>query len=239
VIVSGIHSVREALRTGRVERLLVGSREDARLAALVAEAEARQVAVVRLARADLERRCGPHHQGVAAEVRDRAAWSVERLVAEARGVPLLVVLDGVEDPQNVGAVLRSCDAAGADGVIRQTRRAAPLAAAASRASAGALAHVRVADVVNISRALSELARLGVWTIGLAADAPLAYDQADLTLPTALVLGAEGRGLRRLVRASCDSLVRIPMWGHVESLNASVAAGVVLFEARRQRDRRQA
>ena len=140
-------------------------------------------------------------------------YSVGDLVASATP-SLIVVLDGVEDPHNVGAVVRAVDAAGADGVVRQTRRAAPLDAATAKASAGALAHVKVASVVNIARALEELKELGVWTVGLAADAPKRYDEADLTGPTALVLGREGTGLRRLVRERCDWLVRIPMRGQV-------------------------
>jgi 23S rRNA (guanosine2251-2'-O)-methyltransferase len=123
-----------------------------------------------------------------------------------------------------------------DGVVRQTRRAAPLEGAAAKASAGAVAHVKVADVVNIARAVDALKAAGVWTVGLAGDGPRRYDEVDYTLPTALVLGAEGTGLRRLVREQCDWLVSIPMAGHVESLNVSVAAGVVLFEAVRQRQR---
>ena len=126
------------------------------------------------------------------------------------------------------------DAVGGDGVVRQSRRAAPIDAAAAKASAGAVAWVRVAEVVNIARALEELKALNVWTVGLAGDAPQTYDTVDLTLPTAIVLGAEGVGLRRLVRERCDLTVSIPMAGHVESLNVSVAAGVVLFEAGRQR-----
>src|SRR5205823_13861353 len=147
---------------------------------------------------------------------------------------LLVVLDQIEDPQNVGAILRTVDAAGADGVVQQTRRAARLDGVAAKSSAGALAHVRVAEVVNIARALEELKEAGVWTVGLAGEAEKRYDEIDLTLPTALVIGAEGTGLRRLVRERCDWLVSIPLRGHVESLNASVAAGVTLFEAARQR-----
>jgi 23S rRNA (guanosine2251-2'-O)-methyltransferase len=159
---------------------------------------------------------------------------VEDLVYSAKTVPLIVVLDGIEDPHNVGAVLRTVDAVGGDGVVRQSRRAAPLDAAAAKASAGAVAWVRVADVVNIARAVEELKDLNVWTVGLAADAPQIYDSVDLTLPTAIVVGAEGTGLRRLVRERCDLAVSIPMAGHVESLNVSVATGVVLFEAARQR-----
>ena len=177
---------------------------------------------------------GGVHQGVVAEARDPDPCSIEDLVYSARTAPLIVVLDGIEDPHNVGAILRTVDAAGADGVVRQSRRAAPLDAAAAKASAGAVAWVRVAEVVNIARAVEELKALNVWTVGLAGDAPQIYDTVDLTLPTAIVLGAEGAGLRRLVRERCDFTVSIPMMGHVDSLNVSVAAGVMLFEAARQR-----
>jgi len=148
--------------------------------------------------------------------------------------PLIVVLDGIEDPQNMGAILRTADAAGVNGVVVQTRRAAARGGAAAKASAGALSHVRIAEVVNVARAIEELKELGVWSVGLAGEAHQSYDQVDLTGPTALVMGAEGAGLRRLVRETCDFLVSIPMRGHVGSLNVSVAAGVALFEAVRQR-----
>jgi 23S rRNA (guanosine2251-2'-O)-methyltransferase len=177
---------------------------------------------------------GGVHQGVMADLADARDYSVEELVRGADGPPLLVVLDGIEDPHNVGAILRSADAAGAHGLVRQLRRAAPLDAVAAKSSAGAVAWVKVADVVNVARAIEELKALQVWTIGLAADGPSDYDQVDLTLPTAVVLGSEGAGLRRLVRERCDRLAKIPMAGHVDSLNVSVAAGIVLFEARRQR-----
>src|SRR6476469_2016388 len=159
---------------------------------------------------------------------------VEDLVAGARGAPLLVVLDSIEDPHNVGAILRSVDAAGADGVVRQSRHAARLDGAAAKSSAGAVSHGKIAEVVNIARALDDLKQAGVWTVGLAGEAPKRYDEIDFTLPTALVVGAEGTGLRRLVRERCDWLVSIPMSGHVQSLNVSVATGIVLFEAVRQR-----
>lgn len=235
MLVYGINPVREALKAGQVERLLVSSRSDPRLQELVEAAASQGVPVVGMARADLDQRSrGALHQGVMADVRRGQEWSVEELVREAKAPALLVVLDGIEDPQNLGAILRSCDAAGVDGVVRQTRRAAPLAATVAKASAGASAHVRVADVVNIARTLEELKRLGVWTVGLAEDGSRTYDAVDYSVPTALVLGGEGDGLRRLVRESCDWLVSIPMLGHVSSLNVSVAAGVVLYEARRQR-----
>ena len=174
------------------------------------------------------------HQGVVAEVSAAREYSVGDLVQDAGGPALLVVLDGIEDPHNVGAILRSVDASGAHGVIRQTRRAAALDTVAAKASAGAVSHVPVADVVNISRAIDELKQQNVWVVGLAGDASQSYESIDWTAPSAIVLGAEGSGMRRLVRESCDFLVSIPMAGHVDSLNVSVAAGVVLFEAARQR-----
>ena len=140
----------------------------------------------------------------------------------------------IEDPHNLGAILRTADATGASGVVVQTRRSAARSGVAAKASAGAVAHVKIAEVVNVARALEQLKDLGVWTVGLAADAATSYDEVDFTLPLALVLGAEGEGLRRLVRERCDYLASIPMSGHVGSVNVSVAAGVVLFEAVRQR-----
>src|SRR5207244_5951652 len=140
---------------------------------------------------------------------------------------LSLVLDVVEDPQNVGAILRAVDAAGATGVVRQSRRAAPLGGATAKASAGAVAHVQIAEVVNIARALETLKAAGIWTVGLAGDVSTSYDEVDLTLPTALVVGAEGTGLRRLVQERCDWVVSIPMLGHVKSLNVSVATGILL------------
>src|SRR4029453_18928706 len=135
-----------------------------------------------------------------------------------------LVRDGIEDPHNLGAILRTADAAGADGVIMQTRRSAALGGAAAKASAGAVAHVRIAEVVNIARAIEELKDLGVWTVGLAGEATTPYDEIDFTVPSTIVVGAEGTGLRRLVRERCDRLAAIPMRGRVGSLNVSVAAG---------------
>jgi 23S rRNA (guanosine2251-2'-O)-methyltransferase len=174
------------------------------------------------------------HQGVVAEVEDLEAHDVADLVRGARGVPLIVVLDGIEDPHNLGAILRTADAAGVDGVVIQSRRVAALGGAASKASAGAMAHVKIAEVVNIARAVEELKELGVWTVGLAGESQTSYDSIDFTAPSAIVLGAEGSGLRRLVRERCDFLAAIPMAGQVGSLNVSVSAGIALFEAVRQR-----
>jgi 23S rRNA (guanosine2251-2'-O)-methyltransferase len=235
VIIYGINPVLEALRAGRVRELRVGERADDRLKQLLALAGERGVRVRRVPADALERdsRRGVH-QGVVAEIEEAAEYGIEEIVSGASAAPLIVVLDGIEDPHNLGAILRTSDAAGVDGVVVQSRRAASRDGVAAKASAGALAHVKIAEVVNIARAVEELKEVGVWTVGLASEAPDAYDAIDLTLPTALVLGAEGAGLRRLVRERCDRLASIPMRGHVGSLNVSVAAGVVLFEAVRQR-----
>ena len=235
MIIYGINPVLEALRAGRVRELRVGERADGRLKQLLALAGERGVRVRRVAGDALERdsRRGVH-QGVVAEIEEGADYSIDEIVTGASAAPLIVVLDGIEDPHNLGAILRTADAAGVDGVVVQSRRAASRGGVAAKASAGALAHVKIAEVVNIARAVEELKAAGVWTVGLASEAPDSYDAVDLTLPSALVLGAEGAGLRRLVRERCDRLASIPMRGHVGSLNVSVAAGVVLFEAVRQR-----
>lgn len=235
MIIYGINPVLEALRAGRVKEVRVADRAHGRLTEVIELARKRGVPARRVTATELERdsRRGVH-QGVVADVEEAENYSVEDLVRGAAAAPLLVVLDSIEDPHNVGAILRTADAAGVDGVIRQSRRAASLDGAAAKASAGAVVHVRIAEVVNIARALEELKEAGVWTVGLDGSAGTAYDAVDYTLPTAIVLGAEGSGLRRLVRERCDRLASIPMQGHVESLNVSVAAGVTLFEAVRQR-----
>jgi 23S rRNA (guanosine2251-2'-O)-methyltransferase len=264
MIVYGLNAVREALRAGRVERISVSFRHlgltalppagdspggsgliDAgavaaghpRLRELLAEAMARRVPFEPADPKVLDRTArGGAHQGVVAIVRGNEAWTPTELVQQAAGVPLIVVLDGVEDPHNVGAILRTADAVGASGLVRQARHAAPLDGIVAKTSAGAVAHVRIATVVNIARAVEELKSQGVWTMGLDEAGERTYDAIDFRLPTAIVLGAEGSGLRRLVRERCDWTASIPMAGRVSSLNVSVAAGIVLFEAARQRRR---
>jgi 23S rRNA (guanosine2251-2'-O)-methyltransferase len=235
MIIYGLNPVLEALRAGRVRELRVAERSGGRMRDVLRLAADRGVRVRQVPAAALDRDArGGVHQGVVAAVDNVHDHSLDDLVRSASGEPLLVVLDGIEDPHNLGAILRTADAAGADGVVVQSRRSAALGGAAAKASAGAVAHVRIAEVVNIARALDELKELGVWTIGLAAEADAAYDEVDFVRPVAIVLGAEATGLRRLVRERCDHLVAIPMRGHVGSLNVSVAAGVTLFEAVRQR-----
>jgi 23S rRNA (guanosine2251-2'-O)-methyltransferase len=236
MIVYGLNPVIEALRAGRAQKLRVGPRSDRRIEEAIALARQAGIPIERTDAASLDRAArGGVHQGLAADVEAPRDYDLGELVAGAAPeAPLIVVLDGVEDPHNVGAIVRSVDAAGGHGIVRQARHAASLDGVVAKASAGAVAAVRIATVVNIARAVEELKDAGVWTVGLAADAGEAYDAIDLTLPTALVLGAEGSGLRRLVRERCDRLASIPMRGQVTSLNVSVAAGVMLFEAARQR-----
>ena len=233
MLIYGINAVLEAIRAGRVRELRVSDKAGGRAAEAVAAAQHAGIAVRRVQANELDRAAkGGVHQGVIADVEDARHYSVEDLVTGAAAVPLIVVLDGIEDPHNVGAILRTVDAAG--GVIRQSRHAAPLGGAAAKAAAGAVSHVKIAEVVNVARAVEALKDAGVWTVGLAGDGSTRYDQIDFTAPTAIVVGAEGTGLRRLVRERCDWLVSIPMHGHVQSLNVSVAAGIALFEAVRQR-----
>lgn len=237
MIIYGINPVLEALRAGRVKELRVGEKGSERVRELLAVARREGVAVKTVPNDALARQSrGGVHQGVVADVEDVASYSVAEIVSGANGSPLIVVLDGIEDPHNLGAILRTADAAGVDGVVIQSRRSAALDGAAAKASAGAMAHVKIAEVVNIARAVEELKDAGVWTVGLAGDGATTYDEVDFTASTAIVLGAEGAGLRRLVRERCDFLASIPMRGHVGSLNVSVAAGVALFEAVRQRRR---
>ena len=236
MLIWGINPVLEALRAKRVTRLRVGPRTDKRIEEVLALARERGVRVEKTDPQALDRAAkGGVHQGIVAELEPLRDYSVEELVAAAAPeAPLLVVLDGVEDPHNLGAILRTVDAAGGHGVIRQARHAAALERVAAKASAGAVSYVRIATVVNIARALEELKDAGVWTVGFAGEAGESYDAVDFTLPTALVVGSEGEGLRRLTKERCDRLVRIPMRGAVSSLNVSVATGVALFEAVRQR-----
>ncbi len=235
LVIYGINPVREAIPTGAVATLYMSGRNDARASEILRLAAIRGISVERTDKTTLTKMSGGGvHQGVVAELDVAHECLVTDLIDGTLSVPLLVVLDGIQDPQNFGAILRTVDAVGADGVIYQKRRAAPLSGVTARTSAGAIVHTKRASVVNIVYALEELKRAGIWTVGLAGGAPKRYDTIDLTQPTAFVVGAEGVGLRRLVRERCDWLVSIPMRGHVGSLNVSVATGVALFEAVRQR-----
>ncbi|MHB1522707.1 MAG: 23S rRNA (guanosine(2251)-2'-O)-methyltransferase RlmB [Candidatus Dormibacteria bacterium] len=243
-VLYGRNPVLEALRAGRrVRRLLVASglSPDARVDEAVLRARSWGVEPEEAARpklADIAHT--DHHQGLVAYFDGRQHGGLEhllRLVGEA-GPPwplLAVCLDGVQDPQNLGALARSAEALGAHALVVPRHRSAPLSAAAVSASAGALEHLRVVRVVNLTTALPALTELGVTTIGLDQDAELRCDEVDLRGPVALVVGSEGSGLHQLVRRRCDVLVRIPMGGRVASLNAAVAGAMLLYEVARQRE----
>ncbi len=239
-LVCGLNAVLAALaeHPERVEEVLLASeRGDARIEAVRAAAENADVAVRRIARKELDRiAAGVRHQGVVAYYRAPApsAQGLEELLDGVEGAPLLLILDGVQDPHNLGACLRSADAAGAHAVIVPKDNTAPLSAVARRAAAGAAETVPLVTVTNLARTLHELKARGIWIFGADQEAEQTLAQVDLKAPAALVLGGEGTGLRRLTRESCDVLVRIPMTGHVGSLNVSVAAGICLYEAVRQR-----
>ena len=241
-VLYGVHAVEEALRAGRrrFDHVMVArERHDDRVARLVAECRQAGVRVRQEPRDQLTQVAGTTaHQGVVAMVRAQEFLAIEDLyraaAVHARGARLLLALDGVEDPQNLGALLRVADGAGVDGVILTERRSAPLSPAAVKASAGAAEHLRIARVVNLVRALEDLKQRNLWIIGLDERGTPDYDQFDLTGDCVLVLGREGAGLHDLVRRTCDHLLRIPMAGGVTSLNVSAAGAVVLFEAFRQR-----
>ena len=237
----GRRAVLEALRAGRpVSRVLVARTADVRgpLRAILLEARARRVVVQTVDRHRLDALArGVVHQGVAALVAPVPTVTVDALLRRARDrgeAPFLIALDGVEDPHNLGAVIRSAEAAGAHGVIIPRRRAAGLSPVVARASAGALAHCPVAQAGNLAAALEHLKAEGVWVVGADPAGPERYDETSLEPPLVLVVGGEGRGLHRLVRERCDRVVRIPLRGKVTSLNVSVAAALLLFEVARRR-----
>jgi len=244
-VLYGLHPVEEAVKAGRrrFDQVLVArERHDERLERLVALCREAGLRVRQEPREQLTQLAQtPTHQGIVALVRPQESLSIEDLFEPDpanHGARLLLALDGVEDPQNLGALLRVADGAGVDGVVLTERRSAPLSPVAVKASAGAAEHLRIARVVNLVRALEELKRRNLWIIGLDANPAergiVDYDQFDLTGDCVLVLGREGAGLHDLVRRTCDHLLRIPMAGGVSSLNVSTAGAVVLYEAFRQR-----
>jgi 23S rRNA (guanosine2251-2'-O)-methyltransferase len=238
----GVLPVLEVLRANprRVERIGIaeGAREK-RLQDIFELARENGVRVDRLSREALERFVEPgvNHQGVIAFAASADYVSVDAILdASGESAPLIVVLDGVEDPRNLGAVLRSVECAGADGVMIPERRAAGLTDTVAKSAAGATEYVKVAKVTNLNRLIEDLKSRNIWVVGTSGDATTNYTDWDWNQPSALVLGAEGSGLHRLVAENCDVLVKIPMYGKIDSLNVSVATGVILFEARRQREK---
>lgn len=241
-VLFGFHAVTVRLKTAPesiVEVLFDTSRRDARMKQFLARAKEAGVRLIEADAVRIAKLAGTHgHQGVAARVQAvQQAHSLDALLEqlEAQGThPLLLVLDGVTDPHNLGACLRVADGAGAHAVIAPKDHAAGINATVAKVASGAADTVPYFIVTNLARTLNELKERNVWIIGTAEDAPATLYQTDLKGPTALVLGAEGAGMRQLTRKTCDALVRIPMQGAVESLNVSVASGVCLFEALRQR-----
>jgi 23S rRNA (guanosine2251-2'-O)-methyltransferase len=241
-LIEGRRPVLEALRAGRpVERVVVvaGAAERGALAELLALAAKRAVPVETVPRSVLDAQAQTAaHQGVAALVAPLQPIELDELLAIPLGgsqPPFFLALDGIEDPHNLGALARSADAAGCHGMIVPRHRSAPLSAVAVKSSAGALQHVPVAEVPNLTRALERLRASGLWCIGLDAEAPASLFELELAdEPVCVVVGGEGGGLHRLVRETCDVLLHIPMAGQVESLNAAVAGALALFEVRRRR-----
>jgi 23S rRNA (guanosine2251-2'-O)-methyltransferase len=239
--VYGLHAVNAALERAPervLELWIVQTRDDARTRDLTDRAQRVGVHVQSVSADALAKLVGDVvHQGAAVAMRPLKPWD-EHDLTEALGQltvdPLLLILDGVTDPHNLGACLRTADAAGAHAVVIPKDRAASVDGVVRKVAAGAAEFIPVATVTNLARALGVLKERGIWVVGTDGEAEQALYSADLKRPLALVLGAEGSGLRRLTKDTCDFLVRIPMAGHVQSLNVSVAAGIALFEALRQR-----
>jgi 23S rRNA (guanosine2251-2'-O)-methyltransferase len=232
-ILSGIHPVAEALRARHpLERVLIAQGAGGpRLQEIIDLARRAQVPVRFEARPALDRLAGtPAHQGVVALGAARQYSELDNVL----GAAMLVVLDGVEDPHNLGAIVRTAHAAGAGAVVIPERRAAGLTDVVAKAAAGALEHVPIVRVTNVNRALESIKERGYWIYGLDERGQEAYNRVDFAEHSAIVLGGEGKGLHEQVRKHCDLLIRIPMAGKISSLNVSVAAGVVLFEWRRKK-----
>ncbi len=238
-IIYGLSPVLEALRADnrRVDKVVIadGAKEH-RLSEIIDICRARSIAWSRVTRETFEKNLEPgvNHQGVMAFSAAADYVDADSMLDAASETPLFIVLDGVEDPRNLGATLRVAECSGVDGVVIPERRAVGLNDTVAKSSAGAIEYVSVAKTPNLNRFIEKLKENDVWVVGTSGDAEMSYTDWDWTRPSALVLGSEGTGLHRLVAENCDVLVKIPMYGKIDSLNVSVAAGVILFEARRQR-----
>jgi 23S rRNA (guanosine2251-2'-O)-methyltransferase len=243
-VLYGLHPVEEAIRAGvrQIDHVSVArereARRDPRMEAVLELCRHKGVRVSAEPRDQLTRHCKTDaHQGIVAFLRERKFLALEDLLAAPAGPSgfrFFLALDGVEDPHNLGALLRSADGAGVDGIILPERRSAPLSAIVAKTSAGASEHVRIAQVVNLTRALETLKKHNVWIVGLDERGTPDYTEFDFRQDCCLVLGSEGSGLHELVKRTCDHLLRIPMAGSVSSLNVSVAGAVVMYESTRQR-----
>ena len=240
-IIFGVLPVLESLRSGnrRIEKILIaeGAREK-RISEIWELARQNRVQIQKTPRENLSKHAeeGANHQGVVALVASADYADAEELLEEiaAKENSLSLILDGVEDPRNLGAILRAAECAGADGAFIPEHRAVGLTETVVKTSAGATEYIKVAKVKNLNRLIEELKKHNIWVVGTSAEAGMDYTEWDWSQSSALVLGSEGKGLHRLVAENCDALVKIPMWGKIESLNVSVACGVILFEAVRQR-----
>lgn len=236
----GRNAIQEALKSGRaIDKVFVAAGDtDRGLQRLAAQAKEAGAVVVPVDRRKLDAMSATRaHQGIIALAAAHTYYTIDDLLEEAasRGeAPLLVICDELSDPHNLGAILRSAECAGAHGVIIPKRRSVGLTATVAKASAGAVEYMKVARVTNINAAISELKEKGVWIFGTAAEGSVPLYRADLTGPTAIVIGSEGDGMSQLVRKNCDVCVHIPMRGRISSLNASAAASILLYEAVRQR-----
>ena len=237
-IIAGRNAVAEALRAGRAidSVLLAKGDRTGSISALAAQCRRKGLLVKEVDSRKLDALCGPNHQGIAALAACKETVTLDELfaAAEAKGEPpFFVVCDELEDPHNLGAILRTAETAGVHGVVIPKRRSAGLTSAVYKASAGAVEYVPVARVSNITDALREMKKRGVWVYGLDMDGET-WCSVDMKGAAAVVVGSEGRGISRLVKEQCDFIVSLPMRGHITSLNASVACGIVLYEAARQR-----
>jgi 23S rRNA (guanosine2251-2'-O)-methyltransferase len=244
-LIMGRNPTREAVKKGRaIDRLMVAQGNvDGSVKEIVKLARDRRIVVVEVPRRKLDELCMPYgyggrpgnHQGMVAILPAKEYSTIEEILedAERKGEPpFVLVLDGIQDPHNLGAILRSAEALGVHGVVLPKRRSAPLNAAAAKASAGAIEYVKVAQAANLTAVIEELKRRGIWVAGASMDGQAAYE-ADLKGPLALIVGSEGEGLSRLVKENCDFLVSVPLRGKMESYNASVAAGILMYEKYRQ------
>ena len=236
----GVHAVEALLRhhPKRVKQVwLAEGRSEPRVQALVELATQNKVAIGQAERREMDVWVEGVHQGVVADVSPSQVWGeamLDELLDRTEGAPLLLVLDGVTDPHNLGACLRSADAAGALAVIVPKDKSATLTPVVRKVACGAAEVIPLVAVTNLARTLEKLQQRGLWVVGTAGEAEVSIYDQDLTGPTILIMGAEGKGMRRLTREHCDYLVKLPMAGSVSSLNVSVATGVCLFEAQRQR-----
>jgi 23S rRNA (guanosine2251-2'-O)-methyltransferase len=238
MVVYGVNPVLEALtsRRQRVREIWVGrGKADARLGQIVSLAESQSIPVRWVDRAHLDSAThNAAHQGIAGVLTRFRYFELPEILRQSVGTPLLIVLDGVQDPRNLGAIVRTADACGAWGVCIPKDRAAQITGAVAKASAGAVFHVPIIRVTNVSATLNALKQSDLWVAGASGESPLSIFDQDLTIPLALVIGGEGHGIRPLVRRHCDMLLSVPMKGSLDSLNASVATAVMLYEVFRQR-----